>query len=528
VNGPRHRPIRKILVANRGEIAVRIVRGAREMGIRSAVVYSEADRASLGVLLADEAYRIGPPPSRESYLRGEAIVELAREIGADAIHPGYGFLSENGDFARACRDAGVTFVGPSPEAIAVMGSKVESRRRMIDAGVPVVPGGRDPLEDLDAARAAAREIGYPVMLKAAAGGGGKGMRRILSEDELASAYRAARSEAAASFGDDAVYLEKLLLAPRHVEIQVLGDEHGRVVSLGERECSLQRRHQKVVEEAPSPVVGPELRRRMGEAAVRAAAAVGYTNAGTVEFLLAPDGEFYFLEMNTRLQVEHPVTEMVTGVDLVEAQIRIARGEPLPPPFDTTDWIEPRGHAVEVRLYAEDPFRGFAPSPGRITLLRLPQGPGVRNDCGVIEGSEVTVHYDPMIGKLIVWGRDRRAALGRLDRALSELRIEGIRTTVPLFRALLADDDFRAGRMDIAMLDRKLAAGELAPSPAAEIAGEPEGLAADLAIVAAALAHRERSVRRAAGSERRPGGRSSARSEWAEAGRREATAGGSWS
>jgi acetyl-CoA carboxylase biotin carboxylase subunit len=523
VTPPPPRKIEKVLVANRGEIAVRVLRTLREMGIRGAVIYSEPDRASLPVLLADEAYPIGPAPSRESYLRGEAIAALAREIGADAVHPGYGFLAENAGFARACREAGVVFIGPPEEAIAVMGSKVESRRRMTEAGVPVVPGGQDPLADLEAARAAAREIGYPVMLKAAAGGGGKGMRRVADEEGLASAYRAARSEAGASFGDDSVYLEKYVDRPRHVEIQVLGDEHGRVVSLGERECSLQRRHQKVVEEAPSPVVTPELRREMGEAAVKAAQAVGYTSAGTVECLLAADGSFYFLEMNTRLQVEHPVTEMVTGVDLVEAQVRIARGEPLPPPFDRQDWIEPRGHAIEVRLYAEDPWRGFAPSPGRISLLRWPEGPGVRNDCGVIEGSEVTVHYDPMIGKLIVWAPDRERAMGRLGRALAELRIEGIATTAPLFQALLRDEDFRAGRLDIGMLDRKLAAGALSPPGAGD-----DG---DLAIVAAALAHRERAVRRAAGGvggggER--GARRGLRRAWSEAGRRESMRGGPWS
>jgi acetyl-CoA carboxylase biotin carboxylase subunit len=497
---PPQRRIRKVLIANRGEIAVRVLRALHEMGIRGAVVYSAADRLGLPVLLADEAYPIGPAPSRESYLRGEAIVRLAREIGADAIHPGYGFLSERAEFARLCRDAGVVFIGPSPEAIAAMGSKVESRRLMRAAGVPVVPGGQDPLPDLETATAAAAEIGYPLMLKAAAGGGGKGMRTVMQAAELAAAYRAARSEAAASFGDDSVYLEKLIDRPRHVEIQVMGDLHGRVVSLGERECSLQRRHQKVVEEAPSVAVTPELRRRMGAAAVAAARAVGYSNAGTVEFLLAADGSFYFLEMNTRLQVEHPVTELVTGIDLVAAQIRVAQGEPLGAEFDD---VQPHGHAVEVRLYAEDPYNRFTPSPGRIALLRLPEGPGVRNDSGVYEGSEVSIHYDPMLGKLSVWAADRARALDRLDRALGELRIEGIRTTVPLFRALLADDDFRAGRLDIGMLDRKLAAGELGAA-----AKGPEGTAAegapgdgaedsDLPLIAAALAHFERAVRSAA-------------------------------
>jgi len=533
---PPHRPIRKLLVANRGEIAVRVLRACADLRITGAVVYSEPDRRGLPVMVADEAYPIGPAPSAQSYLRGEAIVELAVAIGADAVHPGYGFLSERASFAAQCRDAGLVYVGPPAEAIAAMGSKTESRRRMIEAGVPVVPGGREALADLDAARAAADEIGYPVMLKAAAGGGGKGMRRVEGPEDLASAFRAARSEAAASFGDDAVYLEKFLVEPRHVEIQVLADEHGRTVSLGERDCSLQRRHQKVVEEAPSPAVTPELRRRMGEAAVAAARAVGYTNAGTVEFLLDRDGDFYFLEMNTRLQVEHPVTEMVTGLDLVAWQIRIARGEALP---EAMERITPHGHAVEVRLYAEDPFRGFAPSPGTIRRLRLPEGPGVRNDCGVADGAEVTVHYDPLLSKLICWGEDRGQALARLGRALGELRVDGIHTTAPLFAALLADPDFRAGRVDIAMLDRKLASGELAPPRtargAAAAAGAPgaaeaaggdgtggDGAAveADLTVIAAALAHHERAGRRAAAGA--IGG--SARSRWAAAGRREALRG----
>ncbi|MEA2599530.1 MAG: acetyl-CoA carboxylase, biotin carboxylase subunit [Acidobacteriota bacterium] len=509
---PRRR-IRKVLIANRGEIAVRILRGLREMGIRSAVVYSEPDRLGLPVLLADEAYPIGPAPSRESYLRGEAIVQLAKEIGADAIHPGYGFLSERAGFARLCRDAGIVFIGPSPEAIDAMGSKVESRRLMMAAGVPVVPGGKDPLPELADAQAAAETIGYPVMLKAAAGGGGKGMRMIPSAAELASSYRAARSEAAASFGDDSVYVEKYIVEPRHVEIQVMGDLHGRVVSLGERECSLQRRHQKVVEEAPSPVVTPELRRRMGEAAVKAAAAVGYSNAGTCEFLLARDGSFYFLEMNTRLQVEHPVTELVTGIDLVQAQIRVAEGEPLGPEFDD---VQPRGHAIEVRLYAEDPFQRFAPSPGKIEILRWPDGPGVRVDSGVYEGSEISIHYDPMVAKLIVWAADRGQALNRLERALAELRVEGIRTTAPLFRALLADPDFRSGNLDIGMLDRKLAAGELHPPT--------DGALDDIPLIAAALAQYEQAHRTAAGPS---DGAPARRSRWAGTARYEARRSGSW-
>ncbi len=499
----------KVLIANRGEIAVRIIRGLRELGIRAATIFSDADRRSLPVLLSDEAYPIGPAPSLESYLRAEAIVELALEIGADAIHPGYGFLAERAEFARQVEKAGLELIGPPSTAIAAMGSKLESRRLMIEAGVPVVPGGEGALADLDEATALAESIGYPLMLKASAGGGGKGMRLLREPGELAAAFRATRSEAAASFGDDSVYIEKYIERPRHVEIQVLADQHGTVVSLGERECSLQRRHQKVVEEAPSSVVSPELRARMGEAAVRAAQAVGYTNAGTVEFLLDPSGEFYFLEMNTRLQVEHPVTEMVTGIDLVRWQIAVAQGEPLAPELRS---IEPRGHAFEVRLYAEDPFRGFVPSPGKIERLRLPEGPGVRNDCGVYEGDEVSIHYDPMLGKLIVWGRDRREALLRLRRALEEIRIEGIRTTVPLYRALVDDPDFVAGSLDIEMLDRKLGSGELEPAHVSQLA--------DLPLIAAALEHGLRQAR-ASATPAPAGGR---RGHWREAGRHEALRG----
>ena len=511
---PRSEPRRsfqKVLIANRGEIAVRVLRTLRELGKRSAVVYSDADRASLAVLLADEAYRVGPAPSSESYLRAEAIADLAVEIGADAVHPGYGFLAENAEFAERCAERGVKFIGPPPSAMAAMGSKIESRRLMRAAGVPVVPGGQDPLTSLEEAAEFAEKVGYPVMLKASAGGGGKGMRLVREAAELKAAYRAARSEAGASFSDDTVYLEKFVDRPRHVEIQVLADEHGRVVSLGERECSLQRRHQKVVEEAPSPVVDRELRRRMGEAAVKAAEAVGYTNAGTVEFLLAPDGEFYFLEMNTRLQVEHPVTEMVTGVDLVRAQIAIAEGEPLAPEIGGG---EPNGHAIEVRLYAEDPYRGFAPSPGRIERLRLPQGPGVRNDCGVYEGDEVTIFYDPMLAKLIVWGATREEATQRMDRALSELRVDGLRTTAPLYRAIMADEDFRQGNLDNGMLDRKLAAGELQPA-------RPDHLH-KLAAIAAALEHLERHGRRAA-----VGPAHGQRDQWRGASRSEALRRGRW-
>ncbi len=508
---PPRRKFRKVLIANRGEIAVRILRALREQGIRGAVIYSDADRESLAVLQADEAHRIGPAPSAESYLRLDAIVDLAVEIGADAIHPGYGFLSERAEFSLRCREKGVAFIGPSPEAIHAMGSKVEARRRMIAAGVPVVPGSDGPLPDLESARRAAEEIGYPVILKASAGGGGKGMRVLRAESELAEAYRLARAEAAAAFGDDAVFLEKFVERPRHVEIQVLGDLYGKVVALGERECSLQRRHQKVVEESPSTVVTPELRRQMSDAAVAAAKAVGYANAGTCEFLLAADGAFYFLEMNTRLQVEHPVTELVTGLDLVAAQLAVAQGEPLGPEFDD---VVLRGHAIEVRLCAEDPYRRFAPSPGRIARLRLPQGPGVRNDSGVYGGAEISIHYDPMIAKLIVWGRDRAEALRRLARALAETRIEGLRSNLPLFEALLADEDFRAAKFDIHWLDRRLTAGELLPPP---------DQSSDLPILVAALAHYERAQRTAAVASE-----TSHRRLWRLAARRAALRSGSWS
>ena len=499
------RKFSKILIANRGEIAVRVIRAARDLGITSAVIYSEADRDELPVLLADEAYGIGPAPSTQSYLQAERIVDLAVDIGADAVHPGYGFLAENADFARLCADRDVAFIGPPPEAMARMGSKLESRRLMREAGVPIVPGGESALETVEEAATTAGEIGYPVILKASAGGGGKGMRLVRTADQLESAYRAARSEALASFGEDAVYLEKYIERPRHVEIQIMADQHGKVVSLGERECSLQRRHQKVLEEAPSPAVTSDLRTRMGAAAVAAAETVGYTNAGTVEFLLSSDGTFYFLEMNTRLQVEHPVTEMVTGLDLVVAQIQVAQGEALGPEFDN---VECRGHAIEVRLYAEDAFHDFIPSPGRITRLRLPEGPGIRSDCGIREGSEVTIHYDPMLGKLIAFGADRQAAIRRLRRALAELRIEGVKTNVPLFAALLEDSDFLSGNLDIEMLDRKLASGDLAPSFSAALA--------DLVVMAAAIEYAERRSRRAASPVQ-----DDRRHSWREAGRREA-------
>ena len=446
----------KILVANRGEIAVRVIRACRDMGIATVAIYSECDRAALHVRLADEAWPVGRSAPRESYLRIDTIVDVARRSGADAVHPGYGFLAENEDFAAACRDAGLIFIGPTPEAITLMGSKTAARHAAIKAGVPVVPGTDEPLDDrtpdAEVLRMAER-VGYPLMLKAVAGGGGKGMRMVAAPADLPGALRAARSEALSAFGDGAVYLERRILTPRHIEVQLLGDHHGTVVPFVERECSIQRRHQKVVEESPSLAVSTELRHRMTAAAAAVATTVGYTNAGTIEFLLDADGSFYFLEMNTRLQVEHPITEMVTGVDLVQWQIRIARGERLT--LDPASLLVPRAHAIECRIYAEDPEHGFLPSPGRIQGLRVPQGPGVRDDSGAYEGGEVPIYYDPMISKLVTWGDDRDHALRRMRRALAEYEVRGIRTTIPFFKWLLDDADFMAGRFDTSFIDRKL-------------------------------------------------------------------------
>ncbi len=427
----------RLLVANRGEIAVRIFRACRDLGIETVAVYSDADRAAPHVAMADFAVRLGPAPARESYLSVPALLAAARKTGAALIHPGYGFLAENAAFARACGEAGLTFVGPSAEAIAAMGSKTGSRRLMEAAGVPVVPGTKGPAGSAADLAAFARSAGYPILLKASAGGGGKGMRRVDAEADLSAAFARVCAEAEASFGDGAVYAEKLVERPRHIEVQVVGDRHGNLVAVGERECSIQRRHQKVVEECPSPVVDAALRERLGAAALTAARAVGYTSCGTVEFLLAADQSFYFLEMNTRLQVEHPVTEEVWGVDLAAAMIRIALGEKLP-----FGHLAPRGHAIECRIYAEDPRRGFAPSPGLVSVLRLPQGPGVRHDVGVEAGSIVPVDYDPMLGKLIVHAGDRPAAIARLSRALADYEIGGVETTLPLFRALVSDPEFR--------------------------------------------------------------------------------------
>jgi acetyl-CoA carboxylase biotin carboxylase subunit len=468
--------IGKVLVANRGEIAVRIIRACREAGLRSVAVFSEADRESLHVMLADEAYAIGPAPSAESYLAVDRILGAARTSGADAVHPGYGFLAENADFAEACAGAGLTFVGPPASAIRAMGDKTAARRLARELGIPMVPGGVDALASDAAARAAAREIGYPVMVKAARGGGGKGMRLVQREEDLESALRLARGEAATAFGDDALYLERAIVEPRHIEMQVLADGHGRVIHLGERECSIQRRHQKLVEECPSPFVDAALRADMGEAACRLARAGGYVNAGTIEFLVDAERRFYFLEMNTRLQVEHPVTEMVTGIDLVREQLRIADGASLDLAQGDVAW---RGAAIECRINAEDPFAGFLPSPGRITGLRPAAGPWVRDDSGVYEGWTVPRFYDTLVAKLIVWGHDREAAIARMARALGEYRVAGIRTTIPLLRRLVTHAEFTAGRLSTALLERILP--ELT---ARETSGET------LAIVAAVLAARD--------------------------------------
>jgi acetyl-CoA carboxylase biotin carboxylase subunit len=442
---------RKILIANRGEIALRVVRACRELGVASVAVYSDADASAPHVREADEAVRLGPPPSAESYLLGHAIIAAAQRTGAEAIHPGYGFLSEREWFARAVRDAGLVFIGPPAEAIAAMGSKTAARQLALAHGVPIVPGTTEPLLDAAEAVAIARTFGYPVLLKAAAGGGGKGMRVVRAEAEVAGALDAARREAKHAFGDDAVYIEKYIEGPRHVEIQVLADRHGTVVSLGERECSVQRRHQKMIEEAPSVAVSADLRRRMGEAAVRATRAAGYENAGTCEFLLAADGAFYFLEMNTRIQVEHPVTEFVTGIDLVQWQIRIAAGERLP----FGEAITPRGWAIECRITSEDPALGFLPSTGRIGYLHVPGGPGVRWDSGVEAGSEVGLFYDPLLAKLIVWAATREQAVARMHRALLELTIDGIETSREFHLRVMEDEEFRRGEIEIQWLERRL-------------------------------------------------------------------------
>ncbi|HET9581621.1 MAG TPA: acetyl-CoA carboxylase biotin carboxylase subunit [Gemmatimonadota bacterium] len=444
--------LRRVLVANRGEIAVRVIRACRSLGIEAAAVFSDADRDAPHVALADLAAGIGPAPPRDSYLSIERLLEAGRRLDVDAVHPGYGFLAENAAFAEAVREAGWTWVGPPPAAIRAMGEKTEARRAMQAAGVPVVPGTAEPLAGLDEARARAAEAGYPILLKAAAGGGGRGMRRVEDEAGLEGALRAARNEAGNAFGDPAVYLEKFVPEARHVEIQVFADREGRTIHLGERECSVQRRHQKVLEEAPAPGLDAGTRTRMGREAVRAARAVAYEGAGTVEFLLAPDGEFWFLEMNTRIQVEHPVTEMVTGIDLVALQLRVAAGEPLPL---TQEELDLRGHAVECRITAEDPAAGFRPATGTVTEFRAPGGPGVRFDAGIETGTEITPHYDPLLAKCVTWGRTRDEALDRMRTALAETTIGGVTTNLPLQRILVEHPELRAARVHTRWLERGL-------------------------------------------------------------------------
>lgn len=462
-------PIRKVLVANRGEIAVRVIRACGELGIPSVAVYSDVDRRSLHVRMADEAVHIGPAPATESYLRIETLIEAAFRHGADAIHPGYGFLSENAEFAQACEDAGGVFIGPPAASIRAMGSKTQARNLARDAGVPVIPGTPGSISDAAEARFIAAQIGYPLLVKADAGGGGKGMRRVDNPGDLDSALRDAASEAERSFRSGAVYIEKLLERPRHIEIQVLADHHGRMIHLGERECSIQRRHQKLIEESPSPFFArlPALRSRMGEAAVKIASAAGYRNAGTVEFLVDSRGDFYFLEMNTRLQVEHPVTELVTGIDLVHWQLRIAAGEPLTIGQPDVLW---RGNSIECRLYAEDPDQNFFPSPGQITSLALPGGPGVRVDSGVYPGWTVPVDYDPLLAKLSVWSDTREGAIRRIIRAMKECHVGGIATNIGWFQELLADPDFAAGNLHTGFLDEWQARRDSPPAaPDLEIA-----------------------------------------------------------
>jgi acetyl-CoA carboxylase biotin carboxylase subunit len=501
---------KKILIANRGEIAVRIARACREMGVRAVAVYSDVDRASLHVLLADEAYAIGPAPSRESYLVIDKIIGAAREAGCDAIHPGYGFLAENPALARACKDAGIIFIGPSAAAMEQLGSKTAARHLAREAGIPTIPGTMDPIATTDELLEIARKIGFPVILKAVAGGGGKGMRSVERESELAAAWRDAGSEAQNAFGDGRLYLEKYLERPRHIEIQILADQHGNIVYLGERECSVQRRHQKVIEEAPSPIMTAELRRAMGEAAVKLARAGNYTNAGTVEFLVDEQRNFYFLEMNTRLQVEHPVTEMVTSLDLVKLQIRIAAGEPLPMKQEN---IELRGHATECRIYAEDPDNNFFPSPGKILERRVPTGPGIRLDDGIYGGWTVPNEYDPMLGKLIVWGSDRAEAMARMERALGEYYASGIKTNVSLFRRILASKDFQTGAIYTRWLDDFLRS---VPEKADEVAGE-ESHEEEAALIAAALWH---SSHNGTANGNSAHSQESAKSRWKAEGRRE--------
>jgi acetyl-CoA carboxylase biotin carboxylase subunit len=455
IPSPRHptTPFRKVLIANRGEIAVRIARTLREMGIASVAVYSDADADALHVEVADEAYHLGPATPAQSYLDQDRLFAVAREAGADAVHPGYGFLSENAAFARRCAEEGIVFIGPSPEAIEAMGSKIAARRAAKAAGVPIVPGTEDALADAGEIAAVAAAIGFPVAIKAAAGGGGYGMRVVHGPDEIEAALEGVRRDAARAFGDTTVYVERFFApAPRHIEIQILGDRFGDVAHLGERECSLQRRFQKIVEETPSSAVSSELRQRICEAATALARQMGYQSAGTIECLVTDESDFYFLEMNTRLQVEHPVTEEVTGVDLVREMVRLAAGQPLSVP---AGGIAPRGHAIEARIYAEDPGRNFMPSPGEISRLDFPALPNLRVDAGARAGAKVTVYYDPMIAKVIAWGEDRAAAITTMREALAETVIEGVKTNLPFLERVFAREDFRAGRIHTRYVDEHL-------------------------------------------------------------------------
>jgi acetyl-CoA carboxylase biotin carboxylase subunit len=447
---------RKILVANRGEIALRIMRACEELGIATVAIHSEADTEALHVKFADEAVCVGPPPGSQSYLDVKAILGACEVTGAEAVHPGYGFLAENADFADICAAHHLVFIGPSGDMMRKMGDKAEARRAMLEAGVPVVPGSDGIIEDDDQAAAVAERIGYPVMIKASAGGGGKGMRMAGDPDELAANLKLARAEAESAFGNGAVYLEKLVIEPRHVEFQILGDRHGRVVHLGERDCSIQRRHQKLIEESPSPAVTPKLRREMGEAAKEGARGIGYESAGTIEFLLDAEGRYYFMEMNTRIQVEHPVTELVTGVDLVKEQIKIAAGEPM---TLAQDHLDLRGHAIECRINAEDPARDFAPSPGRVTEFYVPGGPGIRVDTHVYSGYMIPPHYDSMIAKLLAHGNTREEAIARMRRALSEFVISGVATTIPFHEEMMTDPDFVSGSFHTGTLAQKKKARE---------------------------------------------------------------------
>src|SRR5918998_306275 len=442
----------KVLIANRGEIALRVIRACRELGIQTVAVYSEADRESLHVRFADDDVCIGPPPARESYLNIPRLIAAAEITGADAIHPGYGFLAENAEFAETCAASNIAFIGPTAEQIRVMGDKAAARKAMLAVGVPIIPGTPGPVEDADEALTFAREIGFPVIIKAAAGGGGKGMRVARDPDDFARSFQLARSEALSAFGNGDVYVEKYLQRPRHIEFQILGDKHGNVIHLGERDCSVQRRHQKLIEEAPSPAMTPDLREAMGDAAVAGAKAIDYVGAGTIEMLLDQDGSYYFMEMNTRIQVEHPVTEMITGVDLVKEQIRVAAGERLSVGQEDVPMV---GHAMEFRINAEDPDQDFMPSPGEVTFLDVPGGPGVRIDSAIYQGYKIPPFYDSMVGKLVVWALTREEAIGRARRALREYRLEGIKTTIPLHLRLLEDDAFRSGEYHTGYLEKLL-------------------------------------------------------------------------